>query len=310
MIDLLQFLSWRKGLAEFFPLRRGCTTVKKAETMTLNIAKICLPLAIALLATPPAFAQQEEAKSKIAERDLREMKKLLPGVYTNEEQVSFQSALGVRKKDHVARSELIIERKGESFTTRTSWSDGRSVEARHIHRVSNGEIVASTIRNGRADCSRTFTREFDLFHGEGCGGAVVVSPEGFNLTVQGKTYKMLRARTFKCWVSPRKTDGSYAFYNDLVLHDQGGRVWIEATAEHPRVGLRLRNVKWPTGMNRDSMVLYTYQGEDEEYSPGYAWGDPDADRLAINTRWLQASCTQGDATITPTMSQISVIRPN
>lgn len=267
-----------------------------------QIMNTCLLMAAILLVASPAVAQNSDPASRIADRDLREMKKMLPGVYTNEEQVYFQTSLDIPEEDRVARSELIITRKGESFTTAINWSDGRSTEARHIYRINDGEIAASSIRNGRADCSRTFTREFNNFHGEGCGGTVVVSPEGIHLSVGDNTYKMLRARTFKCWASPRKNDGSYAFYNDLVLHDQGGRVWIEATDEHPRVGLKLRNVQWPTGVNRDSMVLYTYLGDDADYSPAYVWSDPDSERLAINTRWLQTSCTAGDATITPNIN--------
>lgn len=280
----------------------GRANVTKAETMTRQIINKCFLAAVVLLVASSAVAQNSDSASRMAERDLREIKRILPGVYTNEEQIYFQTSLGLPEADHVARSELIIKRTGDSFTSTLRWSDGRSIDARHDYRVYDGKIVANAFRNGRADCSRTITHEFDSFRGVGCGGTMVVSPEGFHLSIDGVTYKMLRARTFKCWASPRKKDGSYAFYNDLVLHDQGGRVWIEATDEHPRVGLKLRNVQWPTGVNRDSMVLYTYLGDDAEYSPAYVWSDPESERLAINTRWLQTSCTQGDATITPNIN--------
>lgn len=102
--------------------------------------------------------------------------------------------------------------------------------------------------------------------------------------------KNLRARTFKCWVSPKKADGDYGFYNNLTLHDQGGRIWIEGE-DHQRMGLKMRNVVWPTGRNRNSLVLYAYRGDDEERAVSYAWTSPDADRIAINLRWIQASCT-------------------
>jgi len=103
-------------------------------------------------------------------------------------------------------------------------------------------------------------------------------------------HKNLRARMFSCWVSPQKADGGYGFYNNLTLHDQGGRIWVDGE-DHERMGLKMRNVVWPTGRNRNSLVLYAYRGDDEETAISYAWTSPDADRIAINLRWIQASCT-------------------
>lgn len=278
--------------------------------MTLKMIGACLLAASVLLIASPVMAQTEQSFSEISQRDLREFRRLMPGIYTNEEQVNFQETLGVPEEDRVLLMELVLTRTGESFTSVITRSDGFILKARHDHSIVNGKIQANAIRNGRMACSRRVTRTFDVYTGVGCEGPFILSPKGISLTSDGKTYMLLRSRPFNCWVSPRKADGSYAFYNDLALHDQGGRIWIDATADHPRIGIKLRNVNWPTGVNRDSMVLYTYQGQDEEYSPGYVWSDPDAERLAINTRWIQASCTQGKSSITPTMNQISVIRPN
>jgi hypothetical protein len=277
----------------------GGKKVMKANTMSFNIFRQWLLVTATLLTASPVAAQINDAGTILTDRDLREFQRLLPGVFTNEEQVYFQSRLGVPEADHVARGEIIVERTGQNFSTVITWANGQTIEARHDYRIQDGVIRADARRFDRMDCSRTITRQFDTFHGAGCEGALVVSPDGIRLTNARGTYNFLRARTFKCWVSPRKTDGSYAFYNDLVLHDQGGRVWIEATADHPRVGLKLRNVNWPSGVNRDSLVLYTYQGDDEDYSPGYVWADPDSDRLAINSRWLQASCKQSEESYSP-----------
>jgi len=112
-------------------------------------------------------------------------------------------------------------------------------------------------------------------------------------------HKNNRARLFNCWVSPRKNNEEYAFYNNISLHDQGGRAWIDATGEHPRVGLKLRKGGWPVGNNRNSLVLYTYQGDDEDTAVSYAWTSPEEPRIGINLRWIQASCTAGDDTISP-----------
>ncbi|MGB3457403.1 MAG: hypothetical protein WBG08_06850 [Litorimonas sp.] len=266
-------------------------------------------LAVTALATPglapDVHAQssvKKDAHTRIAERDLRELKRLLPGIYTNEEQVYFQTNLDLPEDQHVPRVELVMERAGEAFESVLTYSDGRQLVARHDFRVEGGVIRAVALRDGRAECERTTTREFESYHGKGCEGPFVVTPDGIMLDYGGPRIDLLRARTFNCWASPRKEDGTYAFYNDLVLHDQGGRLWIEATDSHPRVGLKMRNVRWPTGINRDSLVLYTYQGEDEDYAPAYTWTDPDAERIAINTRWLQASCTAGDAAYKPNIN--------
>lgn len=114
----------------------------------------------------------------------------------------------------------------------------------------------------------------------------------------GIHHKNNRARMFNCWVSPKKDDGEYGFYNNIRLHDQGGRVWLEGEG-HERIGLKMRNVEWPMGNNRPSLVLYAYRGDDEDKAVSYTWTSPDGDRLAMNLRWLQASCTLGEEEIFP-----------
>lgn len=114
-------------------------------------------------------------------------------------------------------------------------------------------------------------------------------------------HKNNRAKLFKCWVSPQKKDGEYGFYPNVVIHDQGGMVWLESE-DHDRVGIRMRNVVWPTGNNRHSRVLYAHRGKDEENAVSYAWTSPDEPRIGINLRWMQVSCTQGDDAIIPSIN--------
>ena len=278
--------------------------------MTRHSLFLSLIMTTSLGVSAPVQARSDEmsAQDKIAKRDLREFKKMLPGVYSNEEQVYFQSNLKLPEARHLPKLELQIVKDGDGFIARTSSPTGRTTEARLEYYVKDGVIRSKEYRNGDLSCEREFTREFESFRGvaieetDACGGLAIASLEGFRFGAPDNPFNMLRGRAFKCWASPRKADGSYAFYNDLVLHDQGGRVWIEATAEHPRVGLKMRNVQWPTGINRDSLVLYTYEGDDGDYAPAYTWGDPKSERIAINVRWLQASCTLGDASITPNIN--------
>ena len=108
----------------------------------------------------------------------------------------------------------------------------------------------------------------------------------------GVPHKNLKARRFVCWIAAQQRNGEdWTFRNDLEIWDQGGSVWIDTDEDEPQtIGIKMRNVRWPTGTNRDSLVLYAYRkGEDRAVS--YVWGEPTATRLAMNLRWMQASCT-------------------
>ncbi|MDJ0699745.1 MAG: chromophore lyase CpcT/CpeT [Woeseiaceae bacterium] len=111
----------------------------------------------------------------------------------------------------------------------------------------------------------------------------------------GIPHKNIKARRFECWLAALHADGeNWTFKQGLEMWDQGGQVWIDTDEDEPQtVGIKMRNVRWPTGNNRDSLVLYAYRkGEDKAVS--YAWGEPTATRLAMNLRWIQASCTLAD----------------
>lgn len=109
----------------------------------------------------------------------------------------------------------------------------------------------------------------------------------------GIPHKNRKAREFSCWVSVKKKrgDNDWSFDSGLTVHDQGGWAWVETDERRPqRVGIKIRNVVWPEGRNRNSLVLYAYR-DGEPRAASYAWTSPDGDRLAVNLRWMQASCT-------------------
>lgn len=260
---------------------------------------------IGLAACNPVVGAQEtppietDGLTKIAERDLRELKAMLPGLYDNQEQVYFQDNLDLPEAKKVPRLTLTITPAGDDFKATTlNPETGETTEAVLSYNIKDGAIHSTETRNGEVDCQRVFTRGLDHYRGEGCGSPVMASQTGFIFGDINAPFKMRRARPFKCWISPRKEDGSYAFYNNIALHDQGGRAWLEGE-DHPRVGLKMRNVVWPSGNNRPSLVLYAYRGEDADKAVSYAWTSPHGERLAINLRWMQASCTLGDTSITP-----------
>ena len=107
----------------------------------------------------------------------------------------------------------------------------------------------------------------------------------------GVPHKNRKARRFECWMTALQRDGEWTFRRGLEIYDQGGMIWLETEEQEPQsVGIKMRNVIWPYGNNRPSIVLYAYRpGEDRAVS--YAWADPSVQRIGINLRWMQASCT-------------------
>jgi hypothetical protein len=125
------------------------------------------------------------------------------------------------------------------------------------------------------------------------------SPNALTMTLpDGRKSMLRRARAATCWGSipkiAKKPDGSENWYfaAGLKLHDQGGRVRFGGPdSGTPEVVLRMRNVIWPTGTNKPSLVLYVHKPESPDRAEAYSWADPDAKRIGINLRWMQASCT-------------------
>lgn len=103
--------------------------------------------------------------------------------------------------------------------------------------------------------------------------------------------RLKRAETFTCWASVAK-GAERVIVNDLVVHDQGGMASAEFAGGSPgKLRLRLRNVEWPIGQNRPSLTLYLLVDSDDR-AEGYAWGEPTANRLALDIGGMQVSCTR------------------
>nr|WP_156780759.1 hypothetical protein [Hyphomonas sp. Mor2] len=112
--------------------------------------------------------------------------------------------------------------------------------------------------------------------------------------------RLRRARPFECWTAILRGaahgDGGqgmndWDFRRGVKLHDQGGVAEL-ITDEEParRIRLLLRDVDWPYGTNRASLTMYVLEG-DSDRAVSYTWTEAGADRIGINLRWLQASCT-------------------
>jgi hypothetical protein len=115
-------------------------------------------------------------------------------------------------------------------------------------------------------------------------------------------HKLDKVRPFQCWVSVLRgvkhgesgegaPPSQWFFQRDRWIHDRDGRLDI-VTDETParKFYIRLKRVAWPWGAARPSMTLYVHE-DGNPRALSYAWGGYDADRIGINTRWMQASCT-------------------
>ncbi|MCC5869516.1 MAG: chromophore lyase CpcT/CpeT [Gammaproteobacteria bacterium] len=83
----------------------------------------------------------------------------------------------------------------------------------------------------------------------------------------------------------------WKFQREVWLHDQGGVARLVTDEAPPRnVELHLRLAEWPARDRRASLTLYVHETGNER-AVSYAWAEADAERIGINLRWLQASCT-------------------
>ena len=103
--------------------------------------------------------------------------------------------------------------------------------------------------------------------------------------------ELRHARAFACWAAIPKAAGGWWGARDVALHDQGGMARLATDEPAPqRFELRLRNVVWPSGPNRPSLVLYVHEPGNPR-AIAYAWANPEATRVGLNLRTIQASCT-------------------
>ena len=222
---------------------------------------------------------------------------LLPGTYTNEEQVYFAADAG---KPVPPWTGIQVTAQGDMFRVQGVDAYGASVGGESIWRIRDGgEIVSIT----SGDCRRDFARVtlgLTIVNQQGaCAapGLTTVTAAGLAMKMaDGTTLELLRSRAFKCWASiPRKAlkDGKpdWWFKPELMLHDAGGRVTATTDEAVPQsFTLRMRNVVWPSGNNAPSLVLYVH-GNDPDHAISYSWADPAAKRVGINLRTFQGSCT-------------------
>lgn len=130
---------------------------------------------------------------------------------------------------------------------------------------------------------------------------VIASGRRITGVSSGEPFWLERSRTFHCYADIPGVGGGvdipFQRYDDIMLHDKGGMHWFEASTGQ-RIGLNLRAVTWHVlneangNFNRNSMVLSVTErlanGEFKEH--GYAFTDVDAERIALNMKWILVNC--------------------
>jgi len=137
------------------------------------------------------------------------------------------------------------------------------------------------------------------------GETLLLTPDELRISRgPGSEYVLKRARAFECWTAVLRGarhgdrgegEGDWMFSRGGWIHDQGGVLRIATDETPPRdIRLKLRRVEWPSGPNRPSLTLYAHEGDDPR-AVSYAWTEADGERIGLNLRWLQASCTHAPA---------------
>ena len=265
-----------------------------------------------------------------AEKDLREMIDLFAGHWNNERQSFFAPEAGLDASTLAPRQHWQVSAGSALRTTDLTISDPEGItqrlnttwEVRDTGTITQTFTLAGPEARGpQLGCEIVWRRFGGQFQGTASGGEcarIFSSPEGppaesitlslspnelwISAIAGNKTLqtRLRRARVFTCWTALMRgashgddTRGmnDWQWQEGLVIHDQGGEVVITSDEPSPRlVRLKLRLADWTYGTRRPSLTLYVHEGSDDR-AVSYAWADGEAERVGINLRWLQASCT-------------------
>lgn len=267
-------------------------------------------LAAALPGPAPVWAQAAGGASArspagIQARDVRLFGTWLAGTFTNREQVYFTAETDPAAAP-VAPVQWVVSATEQAGAFTVQRAGTAAPDTLTVSADPGGQGVRLG-RDGR--CFRRYVRLGDQFvtveTAPACasGGADLpwaLSPAALFVGQTSAAVSELRkARPFTCWAAipkrEKKADGSTDWWGgfDIRLHDQGGRAWFATDEPTPqRFGIEIRNVVWPYGNNRPSLTLYVYEPADEKRAVAYSWADNQAERVGINTRAVQVSCTR------------------
>jgi hypothetical protein len=259
---------------------------------------------VLLLAAGTAGAQGFD--STPAERHLRILAELLPGHYSSANQAYFDGRRNLPAAERHQPREVYIRRKvSAGVGTAFSWEE-------------NGRLTPLVLSTDpadpvgvRAELGGDRPAVFRLLRT--AGGYAGAAPDGRRLLIaprelwidsgNGDPDWLTRSRDFHCYADIPGVGGGrnipFDRYDGITIHDQGGEHWFTSRdAERRQLGISLLAVNWQVlnepgeVFNRNSLVLYVKErladGTVKEH--GYAFTEPDADRIGINLKWMLVNC--------------------
>ena len=257
------------------------------------------------------------------EKDLSDFKALWNGQWSNDRQNFFAEGAGLEEAALSPLQEIVLA--SEDDGSDVQWALQTDGEVSSSVGVQNGTVL-QTFTGLSKPCRVTWRRQGSQFAGQGEGRgcaellqhpdqdqlqdlSLSLSPSEMWLSFERRRgsavdVQFRKARPFTCWVAVMRGAehgdsgegmSDWDFRRGVAIHDQGGVAMITTDEEPSRsVRLRLRDVDWPYGNRRPSLTLYVL-GDESDRAVSYSWTEGSADRIGLNLRWLQASCTADEA---------------
>ena len=309
---------WR--LADLVPLpyEIACTIC----ILSQKASRMLKVVSFAMLVIAPHLALAQGQDSTTWARDRMVIGEMLPGVYSNANQVYFDTRTA--QPDSARRGPLTVTVTGlpeaHSFTLEAAWNgaDKPAWHATATLGLDDAEgRVTMTVTSGEGSCDYAWRREATQFEAElisACAqprfnGMVLSEPQlwltgtaepGGDRTLD---YVLHGGRPFECYVDVPGVGGGrdepYRRYDGFKIHDRGGQFWFTTEDDNPReLGVTLFQVDWPLNnyegiFTRDTLVIYLNERKDGlQINHGYGFTVPDADRVGINLKWALAFCYQ------------------
>jgi hypothetical protein len=265
-------------------------------------------------------------------KDLHDLASMLVGQWDNDRQIFFLADSGADPARVTPRQHFNVERAAsdeleQAASLTLSGETGKNIVITYHITAGSGFIrqAFSQSPDTGATCEVLWQRTGTGFSGRSADAScadLFPAPPGeqtadFDFSLSDKEFwvassrgqaiseiRFRRARAFSCWAAVLKGarhgdtgEGldDWEFLPNVTLHDQGGEAVLQTKEVPPRtIRLKLRDVEWPYGTRRPSLTLYVYDN-DSDRAASYAWTEGGADRIGINLRWIQASCTYQDA---------------
>ena len=290
------------------------TTAKPPIGRQPRLATWATVLISCFFLTDDAAAQGQDS-SKWS-RDQQVIEVMLAGFYANANQSYFDGRLKVQSPQPRADIEINAGTSNNQFSI--IYTDKDTGEALEQTWVLTADDIRKAVRmeitdaQGNIACPLYWRREAGQFRAtrsDECDNSAPVGPSELVLsnaqlwwwsTTTEAPYKLHRAREFTCYADVPGVGGGrdepYNRYDNMSVHDQGADAWFE-TDDGRRLGLSLFAVDWPINnyegfFTRDSLVLYILEQleDDTVKEHGYAFTEPDVERIGINLKWMLASC--------------------